>query len=49
MTTGGYVIVAYVAGLLLLWGYGVHLILAARKQIRHIEQHQNGGKSCPSS
>jgi hypothetical protein len=48
MTTGGYVIVAYVAGLLLLWGYGVHLILAARKQVRRIAQ-QNGGKSCQSS
>jgi hypothetical protein len=48
MTTGGYVIVAYVTGLLLLWGYGLHLILAARKQVKRMEQ-QNGGKSCQSS
>jgi hypothetical protein len=48
MTTGGYVIVAYVAGLLLLWGYGVHLILASRRQFQRMEQ-QNGGKSCQSS
>jgi hypothetical protein len=48
MTTAGYVIFAYVSGLLLLWGYGAHLILAARKQVKLLEQ-QNGGKSCQSS
>ena len=43
MTAGGYVILAYVVGLLLLWGYAARLLIAARKQQR------GGSKSCPSS
>jgi len=41
MSSGGYVLLAYVLSLLLLWGYAASLLLATRKQ--------RGGKSCQSS